>query len=163
MLELVDISKMFLEGGVPVNNAPRLATGQRVSIRVDGIDRRSFQGDIDRIAPVAVSGTRVLPVYASIDNPDRVLRGGMFASGELILEQSDGIGIPASAIRQDGEARYVLKIDGDRVVRQDVQIARNWNRDRTAQISSGLQPGDMIVSQPLERLRDGMRINRVGG
>ncbi|WP_196216721.1 efflux RND transporter periplasmic adaptor subunit [Paracoccus shanxieyensis] len=163
MLELVDISKMFLEGGVPVNNAPRLATGQRVSIRVDGIDRRSFQGNIDRIAPVAVSGTRVLPVYASIDNPDRVLRGGMFASGELILEQSDGIGIPASAIRQDGEARYVLKIDGDRVVRQDVQIARNWNRDRTAQISSGLQPGDLIVSQPLERLRDGMRINRVGG
>lgn len=164
LLELVDISEMILEGGIPVNYAPRLRVGQAVSIRVDGIPGREFQGRINRIAPVAVSGTRVLPVYAAIANAGDMLKGGMFAAGELVLEETpDGIGIPTAAIRKDGGQSYVLRLDGDRVVRQDVEIARSWNRGRISEIASGLDDGDVIVSQVMERLQDGMRVDRVGG
>lgn len=116
MLELVDILKMFLEGGVLVNNVLCLVMGQCVLIWVDGIDWCSFQGNIDCIVLVVVLGMWVLLVYVLIDNFDWVLCGGMFVLGELIFEQLDGIGILVSVIWQDGEVCYVLKIDGDRVV-----------------------------------------------
>lgn len=133
-----------------------------MSVRVEGVSDRVFDGTIDRIAPVAVSGTRVLPVYASLENTDGVLRGGMFAAGDLVLEESgDSIGIPATAIRTDGDQSYVIGIVDDRATRVDVQVLRHWNR-RTAEVT-GLTPGDLIVSQPLEQVLDGMRVNRIGG
>lgn len=162
MLGIVDISSMVLEGGIPVNYGPRLSVGQTVTVRVDGIPGRAFEGIIERIAPVAVSGTRVLPVYASLDNADGVLRGGMFAAGDLVLEQSaEGIAIPATAIRMEGDQPHVLRIAGDRAERVDIQVLRPWSRGRIVEVA-GLRPGDLIVSQPLERLQGGMRVNRIG-
>lgn len=162
LMTLVDISTLELEGAIPVVYAPQIRTGQTVEITVDGFAGQSFAGTVERVAPVARSGTRMLPIYATIDNPDRMLRGGMFASGLLVLDQTEAaIGIPAEALREDDAGTYVLKRDGDRVVRQAVSVARTWDRDRIVEISQGLAAGDVIVSAALERLQPGMQITVV--
>ncbi|MCO6382419.1 MAG: efflux RND transporter periplasmic adaptor subunit [Vannielia sp.] len=163
LLTLVDISNLVLEGAVPVLYAPRIATGQSVEITVDGFGDRSFAGTVERVAPVAASGTRILPIYATIENPEGVLKGGMFASGRLVLEEKpDAIGVPVEALREDDEGTFVLKRDGARVVRQPVTVARQWDRGRLAEISEGLAEGDSIVTAPLERLQPDMLINVIG-
>ena len=164
LLTLVDISTLTLEGAVPVLYAPRIQVGQSVELIVDGMGERQFGGTVERIAPVAAQGTRMLPIYASIDNADTALRGGMFASGLLVLDQvTDAIGVPADAVREDDDGSYVLRIDGDKVVRQPVTIARMWDRGRTAQIGEGLTEGDTIVSGPLARLQPGMTVALIEG
>ncbi|WP_157971173.1 efflux RND transporter periplasmic adaptor subunit [Pseudogemmobacter bohemicus] len=163
LLGLVDMTALDLEGGVPAVHATRLKPGQRVDLVVDGLADHRFEGVIDRIAPVAVSGTRVLPVFARIENTDGLLKGGMFASGTLVLEEStDGIGIPADALREDDEGSYVLKITGDQAIRQPVGVVRSWNRGRVVEISSGLEPGDTIVALKMERLQSGATVSLVG-
>lgn len=163
LMTLVDISSLDLEAAVPVANAPRIQTGQTVEVIVDGFGDRAFTGTVERVAPVAVSGTRMLPIYATIDNPDNVLRGGMFASGLLVLDAvEDAIGVPTDALREDDDGTYVLKQDGDRVVRQPVTVARTWDRGRVTQITDGLAEGDVIVSAPLARLQPGMKILVIG-
>lgn len=163
LLRLVDITALDLEGGVPAIHTARLRPDQRVDLTVDGIADHRFEGRIERIAPVAVTGTRVLPVFARIGNESGLLKGGMFASGTLVLEESpDAIGIPADALREDeGGSRSVLKVVDGRAVRQPVTVARLWNRDRIAEISEGLSPGDTIVALKLERLQDGMAVSVV--
>ncbi|EAQ02327.1 hypothetical protein OB2597_19631 [Pseudooceanicola batsensis HTCC2597] len=164
LMTLVDITSLELEGAVPVLYAPRIRTGQTVTITVEGLGAQSFSGTVERIAPVAATGTRMLPIYATFGNDDGTLRGGMFASGRLVLgEKADAIGIPRDALREDDEGRFVLRIEGDRVERQPVTVARMWDRGRMVEISEGLDPGDTIVSAPLERLHDGMQIAVVGG
>ena len=163
LLTLVDISSLVLEGAVPVLYGPRIATGQTVEITVDGFGNQSFTGTIERISPVAATGTRILPIYATIENPSGVLKGGMFASGQLVLEEkADAIGIPVDALREDDAGLYVLKREADKVVRQPVTLARTWDRGRTAEISEGLAAGDTLVSAPLERLQFGMSIAVIG-
>ena len=163
LLGLVDMTALDLEGGVPAVHATRLKPGQRVDLVVDGLADHHFEGVIDRIAPVAVSGTRVLPVFARIDNTDGLLKGGMFASGRLVLEESaGGIGIPADALREDDKGSYVLKITGDQAIRQPVEVMRSWNRGRVIEIASGLAPGDTIVALKLERLQPGATVSLVG-
>lgn len=162
LLGLVDITALDLEGGVPVVYAPRLKPGQTVELTVDGLDAHRFEGHIDRIAPVAVTGTRVLPVYARIENAEGLLRGGMFAAGSLVLEESTGgIGIPADALREDAEGSYVLKIVEEKAQRQPVTVVRSWNRGRTVEISEGLAVGDTIVALNLERVQDGAAVSVV--
>ena len=163
LMTLVDISSLELEGAVPVAYAPRITTGQSVEITVDGFGDQSFTGTVERVAPVAVSGTRMLPIYATIDNPEGVLRGGMFASGLLVLDQAEGaIGIPVEALREDDAGAYVLKREGDRVVRQPVTTGPLWDRGRTMQVTQGLATGDVIVSADLPRLQADMAITVVG-
>lgn len=164
LLTLVDISSLELEGAVPVVYAPRIQTGQTVTVTIDGLDGHSFSGTVERIAPVAAAGTRMLPIYATFENTDGNLRGGMFASGQLVLEQKpDAIGVPVDALREDDGGTYVLKREGDRVVRQDVTVARTWDRGRIIEVSEGLAEGDVIVSAPLERLQPDTRITVVEG
>lgn len=164
LLTLVDISSLTLEGTVPVLYAPQIETGLPVEVRVEGLSDRLFTGEVERVAPVAAEGTRMLPVYASLANDAGLLKGGMFASGVLVLEETAGaIGIPATALREDAEgATYVLKREGNRVVRQDVEVARSWDRGRVAEIAAGLSAGDVIVSEPMEQLRAGTRVTVVG-
>ncbi|WP_136634905.1 efflux RND transporter periplasmic adaptor subunit [Pseudooceanicola onchidii] len=163
LMTLVDVSSLELEGAVPVNYGPRIQTGQTVELTVDGFGDQSFSGKIERVAPVAVSGTRMLPIYATIDNPDEVLRGGMFASGLLVLDQvTDAFGVPVDAIREDGDGSFVLKRDGGRVVRQPVTLGQSWDRGRVVQVTEGLTDGDVIVTAAMPRLQPGMQITVVG-
>lgn len=163
LIGLVDLTVMEFEAAVPVRYTPRLAAGQPVELTVEGVGDHGFTGSVDRIAPVAIEGTRMLPVYVSIENPDGLLRGGMFAAGRVVLEKKSGvIGIPADALREDDAGDFVLKRQGDRVVRQGVEIARSWEGGRMVEVAAGLTPGDVIVSQPLDQLRADTQILVVG-
>ena len=164
LMTLVDISSLELEGVVPVNYAPRITIGQTVDVTADGFGDQPFSGTVERIAPVAASGTRMLPIFATIDNASGALRGGMFASGVLVLEaKPDAIGVAVNALRNDEAGDFVLKRAGDRVVRQSVTVARTWDRGRLVEVTQGLSPGDVIVSAPLERLQPDMAITVVEG
>ncbi|MGC0224588.1 efflux RND transporter periplasmic adaptor subunit [Pseudooceanicola nitratireducens] len=163
LMTLVDISSLELEGAIPVNYAPQIATGQQVEINVDGFGSKSFEGLVERVAPVASAGTRMLPIYATIENADMILRGGMFASGVLVLEEvTDAIGLPAEALRKDDQGDFVLKIVDGKAQRQAVAVARTWDRGRVVQIAKGLSPDDLVVSAALERLQPGMSVTLIG-
>ncbi|WP_375690113.1 efflux RND transporter periplasmic adaptor subunit [Pseudooceanicola sp. LIPI14-2-Ac024] len=162
LMTLVDISELDLNGVVPVIYAPQIGVGQAGEVRVDGLGDRVFQGTVERIAPVATSGTRMLPIFAAVANPDGALKGGMFASGVLVLdEKQDAIGIPVEALREDSEGQYVLKQEGDIVVRQPVETGKTWEGGQTVEIASGLSDGDIIISTEMARLQPGMKITVV--
>ncbi|QPM88807.1 efflux RND transporter periplasmic adaptor subunit [Pseudooceanicola algae] len=163
LMTLVDLSRMEYEAAVPVRYAPQMRAGQNVEVTVEGIGDAKVLGQIDRISPVAIAGTRMLPVYVVIDNADLRLRGGMFAAGELILEEKrDAIGLPFAAVHQDDSGSYVLRKAGDLIERADVGIARTWDGGRMVEIASGLAPGDVIVGAALEQLRPGAQVQIVG-
>jgi len=162
LVTLVDLESLEFAATVPVRYAPLIEPGQSVELNVEGLSGRSFGGEVERINPVAIEGSRMLPVYVRIANRDGRLRGGMFASGRLVLEREDGaIGIPAEAVQEDAEGTFVLKIEDGRITRQPVERARLWDNGRMAEIAEGLSPGDRIVSQPLTRLRPGATVEIV--
>jgi membrane fusion protein, multidrug efflux system len=102
-------------------------------------------------------------VYAVIDNPEGVLRAGMFAQGAASLEKiSDGVFIPASAVRDEAGQAFVYALAAGRVARRPVQIgapdAAGW-----VQVLSGVQSGERIVRHNLGVLREGAVARPPGG
>ena len=164
LFTIVDLSEMEMNAAAPVGASSLVAAGQPVVITVEGFGDRTFSGTVDRVNPVAVAGTRTIPVYIAIDNPEGLLRGGMFATGQIVVnEAQDALAVPTGAVREDAEGFFLLKVEGDHVVRQAIEKGPTWNGGRLVQITAGLAPGDTVVIAPLTQLQPGDRIEMVEG
>ena len=164
LMTIVDLAEVELQASAPVGSSALIAPGQIVNFTVNGLAGRNFAGKVTRINPVAVAGTRTVPVYITMENPDQVLRGGMFATGQIVvLEQTDALAVPASAVREDAAGFFVFKIVDNALVRQPVVTGAEWNRGRTVEVTSGLEVGDLVISAPLDRLAAGDKITMIEG
>ncbi|MGF2049595.1 hypothetical protein ACQUET_12975, partial [Lactococcus lactis] len=87
-------------------------------------------------------GTRAIPIFVILANPDHRLKGGMFASGKVIIDQVDeALAVPEKAIRQEGGASVVYVLAGDVLARRAVEVGLTGTEDDLAEIRSGLKPG----------------------
>ncbi|KKB82891.1 hypothetical protein VW29_15190 [Devosia limi DSM 17137] len=164
LFTIVDLDQLYLNGSAPVGASAQIAKGQAVSIAVEGFPNRTFEGTVDRVNPIAVAGTRTIPVYIMLSNDEGLLRGGMFATGQIVVaEQVDGIAIPAVAIREDADGYFVLKLVDGTVERQAVEQGASWNGGRLIEIAAGLAPGDLVVTAALTQLQPGDKYEMVEG
>ncbi len=156
LMTLVDMSSLEVEATAPVSFAPELAKGQAVDLIVEGFGERVFKGEVARLAPVAIEGSRMLPVFVSLGNEGGELRGGMFASGRIVLEaRAGGLAIPAAALRRDAEGPHVLVIADNMAERRAVETGRGWDGGALIEIENGLAAGDLVVIEPLPELAPG--------
>jgi len=154
LFTLVDTSVLEAKVLVSTRDVPRIAIGQRAELHIDGLDRQTVFGRVDRIGPVADPGTRFIPVYIRLSDNDARLRGGMFATGSILIRRNeDAIVIPAISLRRDETGDYVLKLKRGRLVRQPVTVGSGWGGKDSVEISRGLAYGDTIVTVPLPRLK----------
>ncbi|SMH36320.1 efflux RND transporter periplasmic adaptor subunit [Maritimibacter sp. HL-12] len=163
LVTLVDLTALEVEATAPVAFAPVLTAGLAVDIRVEGFGERVFRGQVERLSPMAIEGSRMLPVYISLANTSGELRGGMFASGQIVLEAHEGaIGLPVGALRRDAEGAHVLVIETGTAERRAVEPGRTWDAGALVEIVSGLAPGEVVVSEPMPALRAGDKVELLG-
>ena len=161
LISIVDLSTVEMRANAAVADGALLRRDQTVVISVDGVEGRSFEGRVARINPVAEEGTRTIPVYVMIDNPDGILLGGMFASAQVVVDAvEDAIAMPTRALREDVDGAYVLRIEGDKLVRQGIETGGTW-AGRLTQITSGIEQGQRVVTAPLPALQPGDTITLV--
>jgi RND family efflux transporter MFP subunit len=164
LMTIVDLDTLDLDAATPIGESARVQRGQAVAISVEGFPGRTFEGTVTRINPVAAEGTRTISTYVSLENTDGVLRGGMFATGQIVVDEvADAIAVPAVAIREDAEGFFVLKLEDDAIVRQAIEEGGSWNSGRMIEVTSGLAAGDRIVTAPLTQLEPGDLIEMVEG
>ena len=149
LLTLVDLSRMELEINVPVMDTPLLSVGQKIAFQVEGFAGRNFQGAIARVG--AVANARMLPVYVEMDNPQSQLKGGMFATGRMILGQSTAVpSVPISAVREESSQTMVYALEEGRILRIPVVLG---NKDSEGYVEvKGLKPGVKILRNNLAPL-----------
>jgi len=162
LMTIVDLSELEIEAPVPTNEIALVAVGQEASFRVPGLEGREFMGRVERINPTTKAGSRSIPVYVRVENGDKILRGGMFASGDIVVrEVRQVLAVPPEAVRGDKEQRYVLKVENDRIARQPVEVSDEATATLVA-VTSGLSEDDMVVSAPSIILEPGTSVRIAG-
>lgn len=155
LFTLVNLEEMDFQASASVNSSAQVSPGQSVEVTATGLDNQTFEGEVTRVNPVALSGTRTVPIYISIDNQSGLLRGGMFATGQItVLESADAIAVPATAIREDADGNFVLKLDNGTLVRQAVEKGTLWDRGSVVEVT-GLNLADVVITAPLTELSAG--------
>ncbi|MFQ3231205.1 MAG: membrane fusion protein (multidrug efflux system), partial [Reinekea sp.] len=164
LLEIVDLSVMELKVNVSTANNGLIRKGMPVEVSLEGLENQVFNGVISRISPVASVGTRTIPVYIVIENPDKKLRGGMFAIGQISLaEKPQALAIESTALQTDEDNRhFVFKVVDNKAVKQFVELGDIWGASRRQEITSGLQVGDQYVNVQLTGLEENDELQLIG-
>lgn len=143
---------------------PKIKRGQRVEITVDALPGKTFPGKVSNISPglvAAASGTGgadsssssqssqtgvvSYPVTVELTHVDRQLKAGMKANADIIIaEKKNVLSVPQGAIRERHGRKTVLVPNADGGVRP-IWIQVGLTSDATAQIVSGLEPGQEVV------------------
>ncbi|PHV13300.1 efflux RND transporter periplasmic adaptor subunit [Chitinimonas sp. BJB300] len=160
LFSLVDLGELEYEAAVPVARLPAVKLGQSVKLDIEGFGEQKFIGTIERIAPVADAGSRMVPVYVKVPNPLHSLRGGMFAQGEATLAKLEHAAtLPFSAIRgREGNAPFVLAVENGKIVSRQVKLGIMNDLTKQAAIVEGLKPGAVVVIAKIENLKPGQAI-----
>lgn len=162
LFRLADIDKVKLDVRVPAADIHRLDARIVANVQVRGLEEE-FTGRVANIGPRADERTRSFPVEIFMANsPGRKLLPGMFARAVIPVRDYPGaILIPReSVIFEDGKAAvFVADADSNRAARRDVTIERRFGS--RYMITSGLEPGDLLVTAGQRLLLDGARIRVV--
>ncbi len=156
LFALVDLERMEIEAPAPATEIPSIRAGQATRFRVDGFGERVFEGRVERINPTAEPGSRSITVYISVANRDRVLKGGMFAKGRIVLDKTTAATvIPAGAVREEAGQAYVFTLEGGKVARRPVTLGLTEALQGLVEVTSGLESGLTVVSARVTGLKPG--------
>lgn len=159
LLDIVDLREMELEAPVPAQDIAAVAVGQRVDVQVEGVPQ-TLHGRIVRINPATEAGSRSIPVYVRIDNPEGLLRSGMFAEAQLtVARREDVLVVPRAALRADGSgqnaaqdaASFVYAVENGTITRRDVKtgLAGVTADGPSVEIAEGLAAGMQVIRNNL--------------
>jgi len=158
ILALLDTSHVEVAAQMPAADVVRLKVDQLASVMLEGFGEHAFHGRITRISPTAQPGSRSIPVFVEITDRNEGLRGGLFATGIVIVkEKAHALAVPASAMRKDDHGDFVLAVENGVLVRKPVGAVRTWSRGELVEVK-GLESGMTIVSAPLPGLKAGQQV-----
>jgi len=80
LLEVADLSTVWVEAEVYEKDIPILQSGQKIEATVEAVPHRTFTGTLARIYPRVELTTRTNRIRVKLDNPQHELRPGMFAN-----------------------------------------------------------------------------------
>jgi len=156
---LQSLDPIYVEFSIPQQDFTQVASGKKVKVRADGIEGEEFGGEITAIDSKVDEATRNVTIQATVKNPERKLRPGMYVNVDVLLPEQEGvIAIPASAINYApyGDSVFIVKDadDGSKgkvVVQQFVKLGAT--RGDQVAIVSGVKEGDEVVTSGVFKLR----------
>jgi membrane fusion protein (multidrug efflux system) len=163
IVSLESVNPIYVNFGVPQQDTPKMKIGHNVHVTDQDLPGMGFNGKISALDSIINEQTRNIQIQATLANPGGKLRPGMFVQVELPVGQPrDVIPLPASAINYApyGDSVFVVTDLKDpktgktyRGVRQQIIKIEGSRGDQVA-ITSGLNPGDEVVSAGAFRLRN---------
>jgi HlyD family secretion protein len=160
MLRLLRKGRVEWRAEIPESRMREIRVGQKVQLTT--ADGARLEGKVRAIAPTIESATRAGLVYVDIPSSSGAARPGMFARGEILLQQSMANMAPVSSVViQDGYSYVFVVTDQQLVARRRVETGSV--KDKQIEIVSGVQPGERIVDKGAGFLKDGDRVEVVLG
>jgi multidrug efflux system membrane fusion protein len=166
IVTLTDLSQLYANFTVTEKDSAALKVGQTVRVAVDAYPKRTFEGKINAIEPQIATDTRNIRVQATLDNPDHILKPGMFATTTVVLPDGPPvITVPETAVDYTlyGDSVFLItekKADDGKTSLTAVRtFVRTGNRVKgRAEILSGLKVGDRVVAVGQLKLQSGAAV-----
>jgi membrane fusion protein, heavy metal efflux system len=146
-IEIVDPSRMWIMIDANEQDASRLRPGERVAFTARAMPGRTVTGTIDWVGRALSPTTRTLPARATVENPDGVLRSGMFGTAEIAVGSAVKLAlVPVAAVQTvDGRQIVFAPVAGKAGSYQVVPVVTGAESDGRVEIRSGVAPGEKIV------------------
>jgi len=157
ILSLHDIATVRVLIEVVEKDIPLVKIGQKAVLRAEAYPEQIFEGTVTRIVQALNRATRTMTVEIDLPNPDRRLKGGMFARVEVMVgSHPQAVQIPIDAISRLEDAQYVFVVREGYARRVNVEIgARSKNY---VEITKGLTGDEEVIISGKDLVHDGTQV-----
>ncbi|QAU33567.1 efflux RND transporter periplasmic adaptor subunit [Janthinobacterium sp. 17J80-10] len=165
LLDLVDLRQLELEAAVPTTDILQIAPGQQAEVRLEGLPA-ALTGRIVRINPLTQAGSRSVMTFIQVDNPQGMLKAGMFGQALITLTSKPGVlSVPPGAIQDQAGSTVVYAIADGELRQQRVKVGMRGNdgKGEAVEILEGLAAGSLIVNSNLGKLPEGVKVRLAQG
>ena len=163
LFQIADISTLLAKIDVPEGYVQSIAVGNPVEIHIPSMsgDKKTVQGIITRVSPVATLPARTFEAEVSVDNSDGRLRGGVYADTTFTANPKDNaLTIPMSAIVMRDDQRTVYVIEDGHAVRK--VITTGYIGENLVEVLSGLSEKDQVITGGQNKFKEGGQVKVSG-
>jgi membrane fusion protein, heavy metal efflux system len=144
---VADLSTMWMLANVIETDAPAYKVGQEVGVRVPAYPDTVFKGHVTTVGSIIDPNSHRQLVRSEIDDPEHLLRSGMFAS--FVIRVGDSVrslAVPAEGVVREGDGTMTVWVTTDRRRFMKRTVKVGLQQDGWRQILEGLQPADIVVT-----------------
>jgi RND family efflux transporter MFP subunit len=153
ILEIANLDTVEMEARIPSRFSGYARVGQKLKVTTASYPGQVFQGEIIAVGGSVDPATDSVQARLQVRNPGNRLKVGMFAEGELTVQQHTNTTlVPASAVVKAENETRVYVVQGDTAAKKPVQVGIQ-NHDQ-AEILSGISPGEKVVTSGNYGLED---------
>lgn len=158
IVKLANLDKMIVKAEISEADVVHVAPGQNVRFSILGEPNKAFEATVRDVepAPSEIEDSDTISTDEAIyyngrlevENPDHLLRIGMTTEVSIVLDEAvDVLTVPSSALSSTPEGYYTVEIYDERDnTREARQVEVGLNNKVTAEIISGLNEGDLVVT-----------------
>jgi len=134
------------------------ADQMEIHLLLDDDDRHPSPGQLDFIDIAVDEGTGTAQITARFPNPDDDLVPGLFVTVAIeAREQQATLLVPQQAVRRNLLGHFVLVVQPDQTV-SERQITLERQLRAASVVAAGLEPGDRVVVEGLQKVRAGSAV-----
>ena len=158
IITLDDLKKIIIDIKVPENYVGVLKPGLKAEI-INSAFNKTFKGKVESISSRIDPSTRSILARIVVDNPEFKIIPGQLMTVKVIYDETKQIGVPESAVTIQGNTAFVYVVDADIAEKKNIKIGkRNFGK---VSIISGIDEGDIVISEGVSKVRDKAKIKIV--
>jgi len=151
-----DLRRYRLEATVNETDLHFVRQGQQVSVSIDAIGGRELKGKIVEIVPAADAGSRTFLVKIELPS-DPALRSGLFGRAQITRGERTALLVPRTAIIERGQLQGIYVLNQNRIAGLRY-VTLGKPSAQQVEVLAGLQPGEILISDPGGRELIGKKI-----
>jgi membrane fusion protein, multidrug efflux system len=163
LLRVVNLNNMYVSTTVPESYIGKLKVGDQVDVFLTSLNK-TYKGKVRQVGNFINPNNRSFGIEVSLPNPDNLLRPNQVAKLKIVdYVNKNAIVVPTGIIQEDGTgSKYVYVVEGSNGktgTAKKVIVETGKSSDNITEITSGLSADDIIVTEGVNTISNGMKLN----
>ena len=163
IVQIVNLSNMYVKTSVPETYIGKLKVGATVDVFLTSLGK-TYPGKIRQISNNINPNNRSFDIEVSVPNKDNMLRPNQVAKLKIIdYTAKSALAVLSNVIQEDAAGnKYVYTAEAIKdktATAKKVIVKTGQSSENLTEITLGLNPGDVIVTEGVNNVSDGMKLN----
>ena len=163
LMRIVNLGNMYVSTTVPETYIGKLKVGTEVEVFLTSLGK-TYKGKVRQVGSFVNPSNRSFAIEVSVPNPENLLRPNQVAKLKITdYVSKNTIVVPTNVVQEDGKGdKFVFlatQINGKTGIAKKVVVTIGKSSDNVTEIVSGLTAKDVIVTEGVNTISEGMKLN----
>lgn len=163
LMRIVNLGNMYVSTTIPETYIGKLKVGTEVDVFLTSLNK-TYKGKVRQVGNFINPSNRSFAIEVAVPNPENLLRPNQVAKLKIIdYVSKNAVVVPTNVVQEDGKGnKFVFtatQINGKTGIAKKVVVKIGKSSDNVTEIVSGLSAKDIIVTEGVNTISEGMKLN----